>query len=103
MDQDRGHRSRTTDQDHELEGTWQDTNILTRMPMQIRDRPIRSSSPNSVSDRSESEEEDGLPSFEDTLSSLGKISKDTTTSYYDSDSEVPLVLMDGARERHQGP
>ena len=42
---------------------------------------------------SESEEEDRLPSYDETLSSLGKISKDTATLFYNSDVDVPLAIM----------
>ena len=37
---------------------------------------------------------DDLPSYEERLSSLGDLSRDSTTLYYDSELEIPLGIMD---------
>ena len=63
------------------------------------DRPLRSSSPLPASEHSDratemTDKRDGLPSYDESLSSIGNISKDSRTSYWDSDVDMPLTLKD---------
>ena len=46
------------------------------------------------SEERDTEDVDDLPSFEETLSSFDEMSVDSSTSFYDSELEIPLGIMD---------
>ena len=61
------------------------------------DRPLRSSSPLPDSEHSDratetTDKRDGLPSYDKSLSSIGNISKDSRTSYWNSDVDMPNFI-----------